>query len=81
MKNKNEMCQNEAIAEGIIVPAIVTAQIVGCSESAVKKVRNGFIGKTGKGKKCQQIVVADKLLRDAISISVSHVVTELNKTK
>ncbi len=81
MKNKNEMYQDDAIANGIVVPAIVTAQIVGCSESAVKKVRNGFIGKSGKGKKCQQIVVADKLLRDAISISVTHVVTEINKIK
>lgn len=73
MKNKNEMCQKLVITDGIIVPAAVTASIVGCSISAVKKVRNGFIGKTGKGKKCQAIIMADSLLKDAITLGIEHV--------
>lgn len=78
MKNKNEMCQKRVIADGVIVPAIVTARIVGCSESLVKKVRNGFRGKRGTGKKCQAIVMADVLLKDSIAISVEHVNTIVN---
>ncbi|WP_336834043.1 hypothetical protein [Sphingobacterium siyangense] len=73
MKNKNEMCQKLVIADGVIIPAAVTAGILGCSVSAVKKVRNGFRGKTGKGKVCQAIVITDKLLIDAVKISVEHV--------
>lgn len=73
MKNKNEMCQKIVIADGIIVPAAVTAELAQCSVSAVKKVRNGYRGKTGKGKVCQKIVLTDKLLVDAIRMGVEHV--------
>ena len=78
MKNKNEMCQKTVIANGVIIPAAVIAGIVGCSVSAVKKVRNGFVGKTGKGKVCQAIMLTDTLLRDSISLSVKHVYDILN---
>ncbi|WP_437918408.1 hypothetical protein [Sphingobacterium sp. LRF_L2] len=78
MKNKNEMCQKTIVANGIIIPASVTAEIVGCSVSAVKKVRNGFMGKTGRGKVCQAIVLADALLRQSITISVNHVDNVIN---
>jgi len=80
MKNENEMCQFSALSERILVPANVTAKLVGCSESAVKKVRNGFVGKTGRGKKCQQIVFTDALLKQAIHTSVEHV-ADLLKSK
>ncbi|HCU45434.1 MAG TPA: hypothetical protein DF610_11755 [Sphingobacterium sp.] len=81
MKNKNEMCQKQVITKGVIIPAVVTAGIVGCSVSAVKKVRNGFVGKTGKGKVCQAIVIADTLLREAIELSVRHVNDVINNSK
>lgn len=79
MKNKNEMCQKRVLAEGIIIPASVTANIVGCSVSAVKKVRNGFMGKTGRGKVCQAIVLTDSLLKSSIQVSVDHVDNIINK--
>lgn len=78
MKNKNEMCHFATITSGIIIPAIVTAQLVGCSESAVKKVRSGFIGKTGKGKICQRIVLTDNLLKRAITMGVEEVSRLIN---
>jgi len=79
MKNKSELCENDAIAGGILIPATVTARIANCSRSTVKKVRRGCIGKSGRGKKCQRVVLADKLLRDAIAIGVSQVAREINK--
>lgn len=78
MKNKNEMCQKQTVSSGVIIPAAVTAAIVGCSVSAVKKVRSGFIGKTGKGKVCQAIVLTDSLLKDSIQISIDHVYNVIN---
>jgi hypothetical protein len=81
MKNKNEMCQISALSERILVPADVTAKLAGCSESAVKKVRNGFIGKTGKGKVCQNIVLTDQLLKQAIKLGVEQVAEVLNSNK
>ncbi|MGJ1327608.1 hypothetical protein [Sphingobacterium multivorum] len=77
--NKNEMCHFSTIANGIIVPAVVVANLVGCSESAVKKVRNGFVGKTGKGKVCQKIVITDNLLKQAIELGVEQVSRILSK--
>ncbi|WP_149913523.1 hypothetical protein [Sphingobacterium cavernae] len=81
MKNENEMCQFSALSERILVPADVTAKLAGCSESAVKKVRNGFIGKTGKGKVCQNIVLTDQLLKQAILIGVKEVAGILESNK
>lgn len=81
MKNKNEMCHFATIANSIIIPAIVTAKLVGCSESAVKKVRSGFIGKTGKGKVCQKIVVADNLLQQVMKLGVEEVSRIINQQK
>lgn len=85
MKNKNEMYQKNntcaEIATSVIVPALVTAQIVGCSVSTVKKVRSGFVGKTGRGVKCQQIVLADALLLQAIRMGVAQVTEILNNSK
>lgn len=78
MKNKNEKCQKIVIADGVIVPAVVTANIVGCSDSLVKKVRNGFVGKSGRGEKCKAIVKTDLLLLEAISLSVDHVNNIIN---
>lgn len=81
MKNKNEMCQFSALSDGVIITAAVVARMVGCSESAVKKVRNGFVGKTGRGKVCQQIILADQLLKRAIDLSVSQVAKVLTESK
>jgi hypothetical protein len=81
MKNKNEMCQFSKLSEKILVPANVIAHLAGCSESAVKKVRNGFIGKTGRGKICKQIIITDQLLKQAIEISVKQVAEVLKDNK
>ncbi|MCC2598023.1 hypothetical protein [Sphingobacterium sp. FBM7-1] len=81
MKNKNELCQFSAISDGIIIPAVVTARIVGCSESTVKKVRTGVIGKSGRGKTCQQVVLVDQLLIQAVDMGVKEVQKVVESTK
>jgi len=70
MKNQNEMYQNKKKPE-INIPASVTADIVGCSESLVKQVRTGDRNATkGAGAK---VAVVDDLLTIGTTALIQHI--------
>lgn len=69
-KYQNQMCQNDA-KPIVPVPAKVLADIVGCSESTVKKVRNNV--RSGDSEIGKKIVKADDLLKTCIEVAIDHV--------
>lgn len=75
MKNKNEMCQKITMP----IPAIVTARVVGCSESTVKKVRTRKRGTTGEV--CRMVVLADDLLSMVVDKGIEEVAKVIKKHK
>jgi len=70
MKNQNEMYQKGKKAE-IVIPAAVTADIVGCSESLVKQVRTGE-RKADKGAGAK-VAMVDDLLNTGTNALLEHV--------
>lgn len=70
MKNKNQMCQNEA-RRVVPIPAKVVANIVGCSESAVHKVRNGH--RSEKSKVGFKITRVEDLLDTCIEVAINNI--------
>jgi len=72
MKNQNQMYQKGKKAE-IVIPASVTADIVGCSPSLVKQVRTGERNSSkGAGAK---VAVVDDLLTTGTNALVEHIKT------
>ncbi|WP_090498754.1 hypothetical protein [Pedobacter terrae] len=70
MKNQNQMYQKQKKAE-INIPASVTAEIVGCSESLVKQVRTGDRNASkGAGAK---VAVVDDLLTTGTNALIQHI--------
>jgi len=70
MKNQNEMYQKQKKAE-INIPASVTAEIVGCSESLVKQVRTGHRS-ANKGASAK-VAVVDDLLNTGTTALIQHI--------
>ena len=72
MKNQNEMYQKDKKQE-MIIPASVTADIIGCSPSLVTQVRNGSRNaKKGAGAK---VIIVDDLLKTGSSALIEHIKT------
>lgn len=70
MKNKNQMCQSEA-KPIIPVPAKVIADIVGCSESLVEKVRGGYRNRNTKAG--AKVIMAEDLMATCMRAAIDNV--------